>query len=96
MHKDKDGREFIYLDAYGEVTDGPCHYKYIPGEEYGFDFEYKIYLDEEDMGEKKLTLEDITKRRLIKSIRNVDTKMKLIKPEIYNDIRNFYLTINSL
>ena len=64
--------------------------------EYGDIIELRLYLDEEDMGEKKKSLEDMIKRNIIRKIKNIDTKMKLIKSEIYNDIRNFYLTINPL
>ena len=77
----KQGRKYIVFD--------------YDQNEYGDIIEDRIYLDEEDMG-KKLSLEDIIKRNFIKNFKNIDIKMKLIQPKIYNDISKFYLTINPL
>ena len=81
VRETKHGRKYIVFD--------------YDQNEYGDIIEDRIYLDEEDMG-KKLSLEDIIKRNFIKNFKNIDIKMKLIQPKIYNDISKFYLTINPL
>ena len=83
VEETEDGRKYVIYDYDYDMN------------EYGDEFKVNsfIYLDEEDKGKKKLTLEDSTKRSIIRKIKNIDTKMKLIQPEIYNDTRKFYLTI---
>ena len=62
---------------------------------YGWDYSMKYYLDEHYKGKAELNLEEITQRKIIKSIKDLDTRMKLLEPEIYISLRNFYLTIQS-
>ena len=72
------------MNVDGDVLD-PNH---MP---YGQFFRY--CLDDIDEGPKNIGLEEMTKRRIIKSVKNLRIKMKLLEPQIYNNMRRFYLTI---
>ena len=58
----------------------------------GAEVEIREYLEEKP---KEINLEDITKRRIIRSVKNIGTKIKLLNPKVYNNIRAFYLTVES-
>ena len=42
-----------------------------------------------------MNLQDITKRSIIKNIKRIDKKMKLLEPRVYDNIREFYLSVES-
>ena len=55
-----------------------------------------FYLDEHYKGKKTINMEELTKRRITKSVKNLDIKMKLLQPHIYGNIRRLYLTIQPI
>ena len=54
---------------------------------------FKIYFKDEP--QKPMSLQDIAKRSIIKNVKNLETKMKLLEPRVYNNIREFYLSVES-
>ena len=58
----------------------------------GGEVEIKEYLEEKP---KEINLEDITKHKIIRSVKHIPTKIKLLDPKVYNNIRAFYLTVES-
>ena len=54
---------------------------------------YKEYLKEQP--EKLMSLQEIAKRNIIKKTSNLEKKMKLLEPRVYNNVRDFYLTVES-
>jgi len=43
----------------------------------------------------EINLEEITKIKLVKNVKNIGIKMKLLNPIIYNNVRAFYLSFES-
>ena len=58
----------------------------------GAEVEIREYLEENSF---EITLEEFAERKLIRSVKHIPTKMKLIEPKIYKDVRAFYLTVVS-
>ena len=42
-----------------------------------------------------INLENISKNKIIRSVKNIATKVKLLNPKVYNNARAFYLTVES-
>ena len=57
----------------------------------GPEFEIRVYLKVNP----NVNLEEIVKLNLIKNAPNIGTKMKLLNPNIYNNVRAFYLSFES-
>ena len=57
----------------------------------------RMYLEDllMDNETSQINLEDITKLSIIKNIKQIDKKMKLFDPKIYNNTRTFFLTVES-
>ena len=82
------GIENLYNFQIEEDEEG----KYILVDENG-EYIYKEYLKVKPYN--PMSLQDITKRNLIKKTSNLEKKMKLLEPRVYNNLREFYLTFES-
>lgn len=54
---------------------------------------FEEYLKNEP--QKPMNLQDITKRSIIKNIKRIDKKMRLLEQRVYDNIREFYLSVES-
>ena len=83
--KEDEGGKYIIIDEDGVFLDNvilDCG-----------DNLFKEYLKDEP--QKPITLQDITKRNIIKNTWETKEKMKLLKPRVYDNVRSFYLTVES-
>ena len=86
---EKYGIEDLYNFQIEEDEEG----KYINVYDDFYDCEVKDYLEEKP--KNPMSLQDKAKRIIIKKTKNLEKKMKLIDPKIYNNLRDFYLTVES-
>ena len=56
----------------------------------GAEVEIREYLEEKP---KEINLEDLIKRKIIRSVKNIGTKVKLLDPKVYNNTREFNFTL---
>ena len=70
--------------------------KYIVRASPDFEMPSKHYLKEGFEKSSPLKLEEILKRTIIKDINSLNVKMKLLEPNIYNNITRFYLEAKKL
>ena len=92
--KEDEGKRKIYIwidGDYGVVRNPPMW-----GYGYGWHFALMYYLDEHDEGKNTFNIEELTKRRIVKSVKILKQKWNYSSQEIDNDIRRIYVTIQPI